>query len=83
MTIPQHDTNLTRRRTLLGQFADLIDDLVWGGFEPGRRGSRVGNGAGGDAFAVAVKASHSECVGMGVGGDLAEKEMSTSWVEKS
>ena len=58
MAIPQHDTDLRRGRALLRQFADLIHDGVGGGLEPGRGGTGVGDGRGGDALAVAVHATH-------------------------
>ena len=58
MRIPQHNTNLRGRRALLRELADLIDDLFGRDFEPGGRGTRVGDRAGRDAFAVAVEATH-------------------------
>ena len=58
MRIPQHNTNLRGRRALLRELADLIDDLFGRDFEPGGRGTGVGDRAGRDAFAVAVEATH-------------------------
>lgn len=37
MAIPKHNTNLGWSSTLLRKFADLVDDLVWGGLQPGGR----------------------------------------------
>lgn len=58
MAIPQHDTNLRGCGALLRELADLVDDGVGGGFEPGGGGAGVGDGAGADALAVAVHATH-------------------------
>ena len=44
--------------TFLRELADLLYDLIWGSFEPGWRIARVGNCAGRNAFAVAVKTTH-------------------------
>lgn len=63
MTIPQHDAYLTRRGALLRELADLVDDCVRGGFEPGGWGAGVGDRGGADALAVAVKATHFGGVG--------------------
>ena len=62
MAIPQDNTDLTGRRTLLGELADLIDDLVGGGLEPGRRVARVRDRRGGNPLAVAVKTTHFRLV---------------------
>jgi len=41
--ISEDDTDLGRSSTLLCELADLIDDLLGGGLQPRRRGSRVWN----------------------------------------
>lgn len=58
MRIPQDDADLGWRGALLRELADLVHDLLRGGFEPcwGRAGVR--DRAGGDTFAVGVKATH-------------------------
>lgn len=56
--VTENDTNLRGRGTLLGQLADLVDDLVGGGLEPGRRSARVRDGGGRNALALAVKSAH-------------------------
>jgi len=58
MTIPQHDTDLRRCGALLGELADVVDDLLRRGLEPLWRGAAVGDCGGGYAFAVGVEASH-------------------------
>lgn len=75
MAIPQHDTNLRRRRALLRELADLVDDLLRGGLEPGWRSTGVGDGGGADALAVAVHATHdcgTEVVVVGVGREFGD-----------
>ena len=62
--VPQHDANLAGRRALLGELADLVDDLVGRDLEPRGRGAGVGDRAGGDAFAVAVEAAHDFFAGV-------------------
>jgi hypothetical protein len=63
MTIPQYNTNLTGRCAFLRKFADVVNDLLGSGLEPLRRGAGLGNRGGGDAFAVAVHASHLDGLG--------------------
>ena len=58
MSIPQVDTNLRRSRAFLGEFADLVNDLVGSGFEPCWRRPRVWDRTGRYTFAVAMKATH-------------------------
>lgn len=58
VAIPQHNTNLRRRSTLLGELADLVDDLVGGDLEPGRGGTRVRDRRAGDTLSVTVHATH-------------------------
>ena len=58
MTIPQHNTNLGWRSTLLCELADVIDDLLWSGFEPGRDGAGVRDRRRCNAFSFAVKTTH-------------------------
>lgn len=70
MRIPQHNTNLRGRRALLRELADLIDDLFGRDFEPGGRGTGVGDRAGRDAFAVAVEATHDVRILVGLSIDF-------------
>ena len=58
MTISQYNTDLRWCGAFLCELADLIDDLVGRDFEPGGCGARVGDCGGGNAFSVAVKATH-------------------------
>jgi hypothetical protein len=58
MTIPQHDTNLRWRSPLLRKLADIVHDLIGGGFEPSRYGAGIWDRGGGDAFAFAVETTH-------------------------
>ena len=58
MAVSEHDTNLRWRGAFLREFADLIDDGVGGGLEPGGSGARVWDGGGAYALAVAVQATH-------------------------
>lgn len=81
MAVPQDDTDLGGSSTLLGQLADLVDDLLRGGLEPRRRAAGVGDGRGGDTLALAVKATHLESVV--VKGNLSglSTEMILRWTE--
>lgn len=56
--VTQDDTNLRRRGTLLGQLADLVDDLVGVGLEPRGSGARVRDRGRADALALGVKSAH-------------------------
>lgn len=56
--VTENDTNLRGSRALLGELADLVDDLLGGGLEPRRRGARVGERGGRNALSVAVKTTH-------------------------
>lgn len=67
--VTENDTDLRGGRALLGELADLVDDLLGGGLEPRRRVARVGDGGGRDALALAVKTTHVD--GGGVGGETA------------
>ena len=58
MTVPQYDTNLRRRSTLLRKLANLVHNLFGRGFEPGGDGARVWDRGGRNAFASAVKTTH-------------------------
>ena len=72
MAIPQDNTDLRRSGTLLGQLADLVDDLIRGGLQPGRGSARVRDRGGRDTFAIAVETAHFEswCRGGFVGGKM-------------
>jgi hypothetical protein len=56
--VTQNDANLRGSSTLLGELANLLDNLVGGGLEPRRGGARVGNGGGRNALTLAVKSTH-------------------------
>lgn len=58
MRIPEYNTNLTGRCSLLRELADLIDDLFGRDFEPCGWCTGVGDRAGRYTFAVAVEAAH-------------------------
>ena len=56
--VTEDDTNLGGGCALLGELADLVDDLLGGGLEPRGRGARVGDRRGGDTLSIAVKTTH-------------------------
>jgi len=56
--VTEDNTDLRRSGTLLGQLADLVDDLLGGGLHPRGSGARVGDGGGRNALAIAVKSTH-------------------------
>lgn len=56
--VTEDDTDLGRGGALLGELADLVDDLLGGGLEPRGGVAGVGDGGGGDALALAVKTTH-------------------------
>lgn len=58
MGVTQDNTNLRGSGTLLGELADLVDDLLGGGLQPRGSGARVGDGGGRNALALAVKSTH-------------------------
>lgn len=58
MRISQDNTDLGRSCAFLCEFADLINDLLRGSFEPRWWSARVWYGAGRYAFAIAVHATH-------------------------
>lgn len=58
MRVTEDNTNLRRSGALLSELADLVDNLVGGGLEPGRGGARVGDGGGRNALSLAVKTTH-------------------------
>lgn len=58
MRIPEYNTNLTGRCSLLRELADLIDDLFRRDFEPCGWCTGIWDRAGRYAFAVAVEATH-------------------------
>lgn len=60
MTITENDTDLRRCSPLLGQLADLVDDLIGGGLQPRRGVARVGDSRGRNALALTVKTTHYE-----------------------
>lgn len=58
VAVTEDNTDLRRGGTLLGQLADVVDNLVGGGLEPGRGSAGVGDGGGRNALALGVKATH-------------------------
>lgn len=58
MAVTEDNTNLRRRSTLPGELADLVNDLFGSGLEPGRGGTRVGDGRARNALSLAVKTTH-------------------------
>lgn len=56
--VTEDDTDLGGSGTLLGQLADVVDNLVRGGLEPRGSGARVGESGGGNALALGVKTTH-------------------------
>ena len=62
MAISEDDTDLGWGSTLTGKLADVVDDLLGGGFEPCWDGARVWDGAGRDTLSFAVKTTHVDGV---------------------
>ena len=58
MRVPQYYTDLRGSGALLCEFADLLNDLLWGCLEPGRGSAGVRDGGGGYPLSVAVQATH-------------------------
>lgn len=58
MAVTEDDTNLRGGSTLLGELADLVNDLLGGGLEPRRRVARVGDRGGRNALSLGVKTAH-------------------------
>lgn len=58
MAISQDNTDLRGRGTLLSELANLVNDLLGGGLEPGRGSAGVGNGGGRNALSLGVKTAH-------------------------
>ena len=56
--VTEDDTDLRGSGTLLGQLADLVDDLIGGGLQPSGSGARVGDRGGRNTLSVAVKSTH-------------------------
>lgn len=71
MAVTEDHTNLRWGSTLSGELADLVDNLVGGGLQPGWGSAGVGKGGGADALAIAVHATH-------LGGIRESKELSMS-----
>jgi hypothetical protein len=57
VAVTEDDTDLGGSGALFGELADLVNDLLGGGLEPGRRAAGEGDGGGGDALALAVEAT--------------------------
>lgn len=61
--VTENDTDLGGSGALLGELANLVDNLLGGGLEPRRGVAGVGDGGGRNALALAVKTTHCEkCV---------------------
>lgn len=56
--VTQDDTDLGGGGTLLGQLADLVDDLLGGGLEPRGGAAAVGQSRGRNSLSVGVKTTH-------------------------
>ena len=78
MRVTEDNTDLRGGSALLGELADLVDDLLGGGLEPRGRVARVGDGGGRDALAIAVKTTHVDGGGVGVRRRLGAVELLSS-----
>ena len=58
MTVTEDNTDLRRGGTLLGELADVVDNLLGGGLEPRWGVAGVRDGGGGNALSFAVKTTH-------------------------
>lgn len=56
--VSEDNTDLRGGGTLPGELANLLNDLVGRGLQPGGGGARVGDGGGRNALSVAVKSTH-------------------------
>lgn len=56
--VTEDDTDLGGGSTLLGELANLINDLLGGGLEPGGGVAGVGDGGGRNALSLGVKTTH-------------------------
>ena len=57
VAITENNTNLRGGSALLGELANVVNDLVGGGLQPGRRAAGEGDGGRGNALALAVEAT--------------------------
>lgn len=67
VAVTENNTDLRRGGTLLGELADLLNNLLGGGLEPGRGSTAVGESGGRNALSLGVKTTHSVCVVKGGG----------------
>lgn len=58
MAVTKDNTDLGRGGTLLGQLADLLNNLLGGGLEPRWRVAAVGDGRSRDTLSLGVKTTH-------------------------
>jgi len=56
--VTEDNTDLGRGGTLLGQLADVVDNLLGGGLQPRGSSAGVGNSRGRNALALGVKTTH-------------------------
>jgi len=56
--VTEDHTDLRRGGTLLCELADLVNDLVGGGLEPGGGSARVGERRGADTLSLGMKTTH-------------------------
>jgi hypothetical protein len=56
--VTEDHTDLRGGGTLLCELADLVNDLVGGGLEPGGGGARVGERRGADTLSLGMKTTH-------------------------
>lgn len=89
--VSEDDTDLGWGSTLLGELADLVDDLLGGGLEPRRSSAGVWDGRGRYTLSIAVKTTHDEFggvagikfVGWRLSSRLSRKRRGRRVVEKS
>jgi len=60
MRVTESDTDLRRGQTLAGKLDDVLDDIIWGSFEPGGRGAAVREGGGRNALSGSVHTTHGD-----------------------
>ena len=58
MGVTEDNTDLGGGSTLLGELADLLNNLLGGSLEPARGSARVGESGGRNALSLRVKATH-------------------------
>lgn len=59
MGITEDDTNLSRRKTLLGILADQVNDFLRAGLQPGGSRATIGEGTAGDTLTTRILFVHT------------------------